>query len=354
MPRLRRSDCSGPGLARRRRGRGFELLDEDGERVTDPDVRARVAELVIPPAWQEVWICPHANGHIQATGTDARGRRQYIYHPAWRERRDRAKFEAMVRFAEGLPDLRARVAADLVRPDFERERVLAAAVRLLERGFFRIGGEGYAEENDSYGLATLRRDHVSVSGDLIEFDYAAKSGQRRVARVIDPDVAPLIDELRRRRGGGDELLAFKRGRRWIDVRSQDINDYLKRVAGDEEFTAKVFRTWSATVLAAVALAVSGETALSKTARKRAKARACQEVARFLGNTPTIARSSYIDPRVFDRYDGGLTIKGILEGLLEEGAGEDELLIHGEVERGVLDLLERDVSSDAVERMPKAA
>ncbi len=346
MARLRRVDCSGPGLRRRRRGKGFEYLDEDGRRVEDPDVLERIRGLAIPPAWEDVWICPHQMGHIQATGTDAAGRKQYRYHDLWRERRDREKFESMTRFARALPRLRRRVARDLRRDGMPRERVLACAVRLLDRGFFRIGSEDYAEENDTYGIATLQKRHVTVSGDRVTFDYESKGGRRRLQTVDDPDVAGVIRGLMKRRGGGDELLAWKEGRRWVDVRSADVNDYVKEAAGDG-FSAKDFRTWSGTVLAAVALAVSGPAHGSKSSRKRAKTRAVKEVARYLGNTQAVARTSYIDPRIFDRFDGGLTIAGVLPNLAEDVEVWPDL--HGAIEEGVLDLIERDTTSDAVER-----
>jgi DNA topoisomerase I len=345
VARLRRVDCSGPGIRRRRRGKGFEYLDEEGWRITEPSVLERIRELAVPPAWEEVWICPYPMGHIQATGTDAAGRKQYRYHDRWRERRDREKFESMTSFARALPRLRERVAADLATPGMPRERVLACAVRLLDRGFFRIGSEDYAEENDTYGIATMQKRHVSVSGDEVSFDYEAKGGHRRVQSVGDPEVAEVVRTLKRRRGGGEELLAYKRGRRWVDVKSADINEYVKEAAGGA-FTAKDFRTWSGTVLAAVALAVSGPAHGTKNSRKRAKTRAIKEVAHYLGNTPAIARSSYIDPRVFDRFDGGLTIAGVLPELGGEVEAWPDL--HGEIEAGVLDLIERDSDSDAIE------
>ena len=198
--RLRRVDCSAPGISRRRRGRGFEYLDEDGNRIEDPEVLERIGELVIPPAWKDVWICPFPMGHIQATGIDARGRKQYVYHRKWRERRDQEKFDEMVRFARCLPQLRRRVKRDLRRPELDQERVLACAVRLLDRGFFRIGGEDYAESNDSYGLATMRKEHVTLTEpDLIRFDYPAKSGKRREQSVVDPEVFEIVQTLKRRR-----------------------------------------------------------------------------------------------------------------------------------------------------------
>ena len=310
MPRLRRSDCSTPGLRRRRRGRGFEYLDADGARVDDPESLERIRALAIPPAWTEVWICPDPRGHLQATGVDAAGRKQYRYHDVWRARRDRQKFEEMLQFARALPRLRRRVARDLriaANGLLTRERVLACAARLLDRGFFRIGSESYAEGNGSYGLATIRKQHVRLNGDDIVFDYPSKSGQRRVQAVADPDVREVVAALKRRRSGPDELLAYRAGRRWVDLRSDDINEYLKAAARLETVSAKDFRTWNGTVLAAVALARREGRVSSKTARKRAITAAVGEVAVFLGNTPAVARSAYIDPRVFDRFLSGETI-----------------------------------------------
>src|ERR671934_2268073 len=175
MPRLRRSHCSAPGIRRVRRGRGFSYHEEDGTPVADREVLGRIRALAIPPAWSDVWICPHPRGHIQATGIDAAGRKQYRYHDAWRERRDREKFDSMVEFARALPRLRRRVAKDLKRPEMSRERVLACALRLLDRGFFRIGSEDYAEENDTYGIATMQKRHVTVAGDEVTFDYESKN-----------------------------------------------------------------------------------------------------------------------------------------------------------------------------------
>jgi DNA topoisomerase-1 len=354
MPqRLRRSDCSGPGIRRRRRGKGFEYLDVDGERVGDPEVLQRIAELVIPPAWEDVWICPYPGGHIQATGSDDRGRKQYLYHPRWRERQDAKKFDDMVTFARALPELRERVAADLAHDGLGREHVLACAVRLLDRGFFRIGSEDYAVENESYGLATMRKGHAVVNGDTLLFDYPAKSGKRRVQAVIDAQVADTVQRLRRRRGGGDDLLAYKRSGRWADVRSSDINAYLKETTG-LDVSAKDFRTWGATVMAAVALAVAGPAAGTKTGRKRAITRAVKEVAYYLGNTPAVARASYIDPRVFDRYRDGVVIA--VHDLDHDPEGT---AIQGEVEEAVLDLItgsghRRTPGLDRVEAIEKAA
>jgi DNA topoisomerase IB len=350
MARLRRSDCSGPGIARRRRGKGFEYLDDEGRRITEEEVLVRIRELGIPPAWEDVWICPYPMGHLQATGTDAAGRKQYLYHQHWRARRDAEKFDDMARFARALPALRESVSADLEGEEITRERVLALAVRLLDRGFFRIGSEEYTVQNETYGLATMRKEHVTVNGDgQMVFDYPAKSGVRRVQAVVDPTAASIVGRLRRRRGGGDELLAYKDGGRWRDVRSEDINAYLKEATGDD-FSAKDFRTWNATLLAAVALAVSGEVAGSRTGRKRAIARAVKEVAGYLGNTPAVCRASYIDPRVFDAYQAGLVIaRPVLEEATDAGPGQ--LAIHQRtLEEAVLDLIDERERSPALDKV----
>jgi DNA topoisomerase-1 len=346
MARLRRVDCGDSGLRRRRHGRGFVYLDADGNRIEDAETLERIRSLAIPPAWEDVWICATANGHIQATGIDAAGRKQYRYHDDWRARRDADKFDSMVRFAQRLPAMRERVEADLELEDMPRERALACAVRLLDRGSFRIGSEDYAEVNDSYGLATIRKEHVTVDGEVVAFDYPAKSGLRRRQRVIDAQAAAAVQALLRRRGGGDELLAYKEGRRWHDVRSAEINAYLKQASGDD-FSAKDFRTWNATVLAAIAIAVSGPVAgESRAARKRAVRRAVEEVAHHLGNTPAVCRASYIDPRIFDRFDGGLTIGGVLPELAADAEGWPA--VQRAVEEAVLDLIAGDESSAAVE------
>jgi len=337
MPRIRRVDCSGPGIRRRRRGRSFGYTDLDGQVLSDPEVLARIRALAIPPAWRDVWICPIPTGHLQAVGTDAAGRRQYLYHEAWRTRREQAKFDHMLEFARALPGLRERAAEHLTQEGLTRERVLACATRLLDRGFFRMGSEGYAEQNQTYGLATILKRHVRLDGGLISFDYVAKSGRRRLESVLDPAVGEVVAQLKRRRGGGPELLAYRRERRWVDVRSEDINAYIQEQTGGD-FTAKDFRTWSATVLAAVALASSFPQAPSRTARNRAIVRAVKEVAHYLGNTPVVCRASYIDPRVFDRYRSGLTIAGALTELGEvDEPGEPAH--QGPVELAVLDLIE---------------
>lgn len=278
MPRLKRVDCSGPGIKRRRAGKGFTYYGPDGARVTDPETLARIRGLAIPPAWTDVWISPHPMGHIQAIGIDAKGRKQYRYHDKWRESRDREKFDHMVDFARALPKIRHFAAEHLAQEGLTRQRVLACAVRLLDLGFFRIGSEGYADENQTYGLATMRKKHVRIEGDVVVFDYVAKSGKRRIQSVADQDVLAVVRELKARRRGGQELLAWSEGQRWVDVKSADINAYIKELTGGD-FSAKDFRTWNATVFAGVALAVSSTMAKSASGRKRAIARAMSEVDR---------------------------------------------------------------------------
>jgi DNA topoisomerase I len=349
VPRLKRVDCSAPGWTRRKNGRGFVYLDADGERLTDPKELLRIRRLAIPPAWKDVWICPHPNGHLQAVGSDAAGRRQYLYHEKWRKRRDAQKFENMLDFARALPSMRAACAAHLTRDDFSRERVLACAVRLLDRGFFRIGTEDYAEQNQTYGLATIQKKHCKLMpGNAILFDFIGKGGLRRIQAIVDPEVFEVVQALKKRRGGSPELLAYKVGGRWCDVRSNDINAYVKELSGGE-FTAKDFRTWNATVLAAVTLAVSAPAAASRTAGKRAMTYAVKTVAHYLGNTPAVARSSYIDPRVFDRYRSGWTISGAIGSLGEDidlGAPSTQ----GAIEEAVLELLADNRESDAMEKV----
>jgi DNA topoisomerase-1 len=343
--RLRRSNCTGPGIRRVRRGKGFSYADNDGERVDEPEVLERIRELAVPPAWEDVWICPYPGGHIQATGIDQRGRKQYLYHQQWRERQDQRKFDDMVEFARALPALRRRIDRDLAGEPLSREQVLAVAVRLLDRGLFRIGTEDYAVTNETYGLATMKKSHVTVSGDVLEFDYPAKHSKRHVRQVVDPEVAEIVARLKKRRGGIDELLAFRDGRRWVDVKSGDINAYLKD-GTSLDVSAKDFRTWGATVLAAITLAASNSADFSPTKRKRLITHAVKEVAYYLGNTPAVARASYIDPRVFDRFRDGIVVQ------VDMVADEDEATaIQGPVEEAVLDLItgESVRRSDGLER-----
>ena len=349
MPRLKRVDCATAGISRRRRGRGFEYIDSTtDERIEDEDVVQRIKALAIPPAWEDVWICADPLGHIQATGVDIRGRKQYRYHDRWRERRDRQKFDEMVEFARSLPELRKRVESDLRKRKISRERVLACAVRLLDRGFFRIGSEDYAEENETYGLATMRKRHVTINGNTLVFDYEAKGGKRRVQTIVDPKVSRLVKTLRERRGGGHELLAYRNRSQWRDLRSTEINDYIKGVIGVQH-SAKDFRTWNATVLAAVVLAASARDRDmgTKGGRNRAKRDAVKQVSHYLGNTPAVCRASYIDPRVFDRFDGRLTVGGVFERLPQDPADWPE--IQRPIEEAVLDLIDRR-ESPAIERV----
>jgi DNA topoisomerase-1 len=321
-------------------------VDPDGDTVDDPEVLQRIAALAIPPAWREVWICIDPRGHLQATGFDAAGRKQYLYHEQWRAHRDRQKFDSMIAFGRALPRLRRRVERDLhpggapkpmpAEERLSRERVLACAVRLLDVGFFRIGSDDYAERNESYGLTTMLRRHVSIEGNTLVFDFPAKSGQRRVQAITDVDALEVVAELKRRRAGS-QLLAYRCDGGWVELAAEEVNDYLKRFSRGD-FTAKDFRTWNATVLAAVALALDGEHATTRAARERRVKGAIKTVAAYLGNTPAVCRASYVDPRVIDRYQSGTTIAGALESL---PAGEPDLAdarIRRRIEGAVLELL----------------
>lgn len=334
MRRLRRSVPGAVGIRRRRCGRGFRYLDPGGA-VTDERALARIRALVIPPAWQDVWICADPQGHIQAVGTDAAGRRQYLYHGLWREQRDRGKHDRIKELGAVLPHLRQVVGRHLDGRGLTRDRVLAAAVRLIDLGFFRPGGAEYAEENGTFGLATILKEHVTLAKGQLMFEYTAKGAKHREQAVAEEQVCAVVRSLKRRRAGGEKLLAYRSGRRWHDVTAADINDYIREVsAGD--YTAKDFRTWHATVLAAVGLAVS-ERAGGEAARKRAVARVVREVAGYLGNTPAVARASYIDPRVITRYQEGRTVASVL-GDLGKDSDFGDLATRGRAERAVLKLL----------------
>ena len=304
MPRLRRSDSSGAGIRRIRSGRGFSYRAPDGSAVTDPALRERIDALAIPPAWTDVWIAPYPHGHIQATGVDAAGRTQYLYHPAWRERKDKLKFDRALSLAESLPAARRRVTMDLRAGEPTKERALAAAFRLLDTGSLRVGSERYAEEHGSHGLSTLLCSHVSISGDQISLSFPGKSGQEWDSVLVDAELASVLRGLKRR-GGAARLLAWKNERGWHPLDASDINDYVRERTGGE-FTAKDFRTLHGTVTAAIGLAKSGPQP-STTARKRVVAQVMRDVAEVLGNTPAVARSSYVDPRVVDHFDRGRTI-----------------------------------------------
>lgn len=337
---------------RRRRGRGFEYLDPAGDRIDDPEVRERIVELAIPPAWREVWICMDALGHLQATGLDAAGRKQYLYHERWRTHRDRVKFDSMLAFGQTLPRLRRRVSRDLERgkhakarlapKDLTRERVLACAVRLLDLGFFRIGSDDYAERNESFGLTTMLREHVTIGKHELIFDFPAKSGQRRIQEIADADALAVVAMLKRRRGGS-QLLAYRIANRWTEVHADEVNAYLKQHTRGA-FTAKDFRTWNATVLAAVALASADE---RKKSREREVSEAIKTVATYLGNTPAVCRASYVDPRVIDRYHAGVTIAHALKA--SKGPDLADARVRKRIEVAVLELL-----SDASRTGRKAA
>ncbi|MDC5698276.1 DNA topoisomerase IB [Intrasporangium calvum] len=306
--RLRRSDPAQPGLRRVRRGKGFAVVDADG-RPVDADTKDRVASLVIPPAWQDVWVCPWPNGHIQAVGTDAAGRRQYLYHPAWHETRDRAKHERVLTLARRLPEARAEIARRLRRSGLGRERVGAVALRLLDAGLFRTGGEEYENENGSHGVATLRKDHVSVRGDVVSFCFPAKSGVEREAEVRDALLAKAVTTLKRSRGPSERLLQYRTDAgEWCELTSTEINKDFKELVG-EDYTVKDLRTWAGTLLAAAAFAerADGGPPASERARKKVERDVMTVVSEHLGNTPAVARRSYVDSRVVDEYAAGRTI-----------------------------------------------
>ena len=301
-------------------------------------MRERIRALAIPPAWNDVWICPVANGHLQATGIDAAGRKQYLYHEAWRESRDREKFDEMLRFAGTLPRMREKVEADLRLRGLVRDRVLACSVRLLDLGLFRVGSDQYAEENESFGLSTLRRGHIRFERGAAVFDYKAKGSHRQVQEVADPPAVKALRALARRKSGGRRLFAYREGSKWRDLTAEEINTYLKAVTGGD-FSAKDFRTWNATVLAAVGLAnrVEPGEELSKTARKRIVNQVVKDVAAYLANTPAVCRASYIDPRVFDYFDSKATIRRAVRSAIDKPR-PDRFPDREEIERAVLKLL----------------
>ncbi len=313
MPRLRRTNPGQPGYTRRRRGKGWAYLDQERSLITDKAIRRRIDALVIPPAWQDVWITPYANGHLQAVGTDDAGRRQYLYHPDWSANRGRIKFSRVLDLGGALPTARTVVSEHFSEPMLSREHVLATAFRLLDRGHFRIGNETYADKYGSYGLSTLRREHVRRHRGALTFEYVAKSGLHRVEKIDDPVLLESVGALLRRRGGDiDELLVYRDGRTWRRVTGTDINAYVKEVLRIE-VSAKDFRTWHGTVLGSVAVAEEyhrhpADKPWSKTALDKAVRRSVVAVAENLGNTPTVARGSYIHPGVIERFREGQTIE----------------------------------------------
>ncbi|MFJ4776037.1 DNA topoisomerase IB [Streptomyces sp. NPDC088762] len=336
--RLRTSRPDRPGYARVRHGRGFRYLDPAGQSVSDPAERTRLRSLMIPPAWTDVWICPWPGGHIQAMGTDAAGRRQYLYHQRFREQQEAAKHQHVLDVARRLPRLRDGVERDLATRGLGRDRVLACAARLLDLGFFRVGGEAYRRDHEAYGLTTLLREHAACSNGAVCFRYPGKSGQEQALALLDPAACEVVRALLRRRDGESRLFVYRQGRTWRDLHADEVNDYLRSMSGTD-ITAKDFRTWHATVLAAVALAVSVDVAGDSPVRRtRAVARAVREVSGYLGNTPAVCRASYIHPKLFELFENGITVKPALDRL-----GKDveygHPATHGEIEAAVLLLLD---------------
>jgi DNA topoisomerase-1 len=337
---LRYSSDDRPGIRRRRRGRGFQYLDAHGRTITDREERARIDALAVPPAWTDVWICPSPNGHLQATGRDARGRKQYRYHPRWRELRDEAKYDRMLAFAAALPRIRRRVDRDIARKALSKPRVVATIVRLLDETGIRVGNDEYARENGSFGLTTMRKRHAEVEGSSVAFRFRGKSGKTTDVDVTDPRVARV---LRRCEGlPGQHLFQYvDEDGEPVDVDSDDVNAYLREMAGGD-FTAKDFRTWTGTVLAAWALEELGE-AGSQTQATRQVVRAVESVAKELGNTPAVCRSAYIHPQVIETH-----LEGNLAQLLGREAdrrvaqGMRGLTAH---EAAVLALLRRRLESE---------
>ena len=306
---LRYGDDSAPGITRHKARNGFDYRLPDGAVVRDIDTLKRIRSLAIPPAWTNVWICLHSNGHLQATGRDARGRKQYRYHSRWREVRDEAKYNKLLIFTQVLPQLRARVEEDLKRPGLQRERVLAAIVRLMELTFFRVGNSEYAKANESFGLTTLRDRHVAIEGSRIHISFRGKSGKHHETDINDRRLARIVKSCRDL--PGYELFQYMdaEGQRHT-VGSAEVNEYLREITG-EEITAKDFRTWAGTQLAAEALR-EFEAFDSEAERKRAVVRAVEKVAKHLGNTPTICRRCYIHPAVLEGYFEGTMLQTLAD------------------------------------------
>lgn len=296
-----------PGYSRRAKGKHFEYLDTEGKPIRDEQRLLRIKRLAIPPAWTDVWICPSTNGHLQATGRDARGRKQYRYHERWREVRDENKFDRLTQFADALPNIRRRVAQDLKLPGLPQKKVLATIVRLLERTFIRIGNEEYARENKSFGLTTLKNRHVKVRGAEVRFRFRGKSGRQHEVDVSDRKVAKVIAKCQDL-PGQDLFQYLEEGEEVRDVTSQDVNEYLRQIAG-KDFTAKDFRTWGGTVLAAIALGKQEEFHTKKQAKSNVKTAICA-VAELLGNTPAVCRKCYIHPVIVEAYLDRTRIAGL--------------------------------------------
>jgi DNA topoisomerase-1 len=300
-----------PGYRRRAKGKKLEYLDTDGKLIRNEQQLLRIKRLAIPPAWRDVWICPAPNGHIQATGRDARGRKQYRYHDRWREVRDENKFDRLADFAKALPNIRRRVANDLKLPGLPRERVLATIVQLLERTFIRVGNEEYARENKSFGLTTIKNRHVKVKGAQLRFRFRGKSGREHEVDITDRRIAKIVSKCQDL--PGQDLFQYVSATGEVrDVTSQDVNNYLRKIT-NENFTAKDFRTWAGTVLAAIALYSQEKFKSNKQAKANVKNAICA-VAQLLGNTPAICRKCYVHPAVLDAYLEGRQIAGFLQAI----------------------------------------
>jgi DNA topoisomerase-1 len=303
-----------PGFSRRRKGEEFEYLDQKGKPIRDEQRLLRIKRLAIPPAWSDVWICPSPNGHIQATGRDARRRKQYRYHERWREIRDENKYDRLVNFGKALPKIRRRLKKDLAMSGLPREKVLATIVQLLERSLIRVGNEEYARENKSFGLTTMQDRHVDVKGSKLRFRFRGKSGREHEVDVTDRRIAGIVSNLQDL--PGQSLFQYVDDEENVrDITSQDVNDYLREITG-EDFTAKDFRTWAGTVLAAIALSAAGEFETKKQAKANIK-NAIEAVATILGNTPAICRQCYIHPIVLETYLKGDSIDGLKQGTAKE-------------------------------------
>ena len=325
-----------PGITRKRNGKGFSYLSADGTAVHDAETLARIRSLAIPPAWQNVWICLSAEGHIQATGYDARRRKQYRYHPRWREVRDQEKYGRLIAFAQALPRIRRRVDQHLKRAALPREKVLAAVVRLLEATLIRVGNDEYAKSNHSFGLTTMRGEHAEINGSTICFEFRGKSGREHEIDLKDRRLARIVAQCQEL--PGQELFQFVDEKGEVrDVGSQDVNEYLREISGGEDFTAKDFRTWAGTVLAAKVLQEFKEFD-SQAAAKRNVVRAIEHVAGRLGNTKAVCRKCYIHPAVIDAY----LEKGLIETVREETERElrDKLKSLPPEEAAVLALLRK--------------
>ena len=306
-----------PGVRRRRAGKGWSYIGPGGERITDPDRIAWINRLAIPPAWTDVWISPIKRGHVQATGRDAKGRKQYRYHPRWREVRDEAKYGRLIEFARALPKIRRRADRDLRRRGLPREKVLALVIRLLEETLIRVGNEEYARDNRSFGLSTLRDRHVTVRGAEVQFSFRGKAGKEHQVEFRDRRLARLVKQCQDI--PGQELFQYydADGTR-VDVTSGDVNDYLREISG-EDFTAKDFRTWAGTVAAAMALQEFREVD-DEAGRKKAIVAAIERVAGQLGNTPAVCRACYVHPEVLDRYLDGTMVDALSRQATGAGRG----------------------------------